>query len=347
MIRIEHQNYSIKTKHPFGTAHGLRLETPAVLVRIHYLSENGYGEAAIPPYYPESQNSVIQFINKINLSQFTSDTPIANILKHIHGFKGNYAAKNAVDSALHDAWSKSQKKSLQQLLLGSISSNMQHTSFTIGLDKLDIMLQKCEEASHFKTLKIKLDGREDILKIKAIKSRTSQELMVDANQSWSSIEEAITKSKKLSELGVTLIEQPFKTGEWHKNEALKINSPIPIFADEDMQGLENLNEISKSYHGINVKLMKCGGVSQAIKLIANARELNLKVMIGCMTETSCGISTACQIASLADYLDLDGNLLLSNDPYQSSACQDGNIKVDNTYFGIGLINQSDLWDSSS
>lgn len=345
MIRIEHRKYAITTKHPFGTAHGIRLATPAILIRVNYMSQIGYGEASIPPYYPETQDSVIAFLHKLNLEQYSNTTSLKVLLSHIHSREGNYAAKNAIDSSLHDAWAKSKKVSLQEALLGPLASTMRHSSFTIGLDRLDVMIAKCKEASSFKTLKIKLDGKNDIQTIGAIQSITDQELMVDANQSWTSVEESIAKAKALHKLGVTLIEQPFKTGAWEKNKSLKENSPIPIYADEDIQGIKNLDLVSSSYDGINVKLMKCGGVSQAIKLIKNARELGLKVMLGCMTETSCGISTASQIASLADHLDLDGNLLLSNDPYQATATKDGVIYVDTTQHGIGLIDDSKIWSS--
>ncbi len=343
MISVEHQKFSIKTKHPFGTAHGIRHETPAILIRVHYKSEIGYGEASIPPYYPESQESVIDFIKHLNLEQFAGDVPLDKLLNHIHTKKQNFAAKNAIDCALHDAWAKSKNKSLQEILIGPTSANQQYSSFTIGLDQLDVMLNKCREASAFKTLKIKLDGIDDIEKITAIRAISDQELMVDANQSWSTVKDAIIKSKKLYSLGVTLIEQPFKTGEWQKNKLLKEEAPVPIFADEDIQGIEDLEIAAESYDGINIKLMKCGGISQALKLIRQARDLNLKIMIGCMTETSCGISASCQLAVLADYLDLDGNLLLSNDPYQTTTSSGGIISVDTSHPGIGLIDDSTLW----
>lgn len=343
MIRIEHCKYSLKTVHPFGTAHGTRLETPAVMVRVHYMGEIGYGEASMPPYYPETQESVIDFIGNLGLANISSEIELNKVLKRVHSFTGNFAAKNAIDTALHDACAKAKKLSVQELLTTDISDLCKYSSFTIGLDDIDTMLEKCIEAKNFPCLKIKLNGISDIETISSIRKISDQELMVDANQSWSDVDIAIKKSHELKALGVTLIEQPFPTGLWDKTKALSLQSPIPIIADEDMQGIEDMNQVADSYDGINIKLMKCGGISRAELVLHRAKELNLKTMIGCMTESSCGISAACQLADQCDYLDLDGNLLLSNDPYQSTATEEGCVLVDPNSYGIGLIDTSDLW----
>ena len=342
-MKVEYCKYQLRTTHPFGTAHGIRSATSAVFVRIHAFEEIGYGEASMPPYYPETQDSVIDFINEVNLSQFTDSKDLHKVIQHLHGFENNFAAKNALDTALHDAYAKSKKKSLQEYLTTDISDLCSYTCFTIGLDDKETMLSKCEEAKDFPCLKIKLDGKSDVEIIQSIRAISDQELMVDANQSWNDVDVAILKSKQLHQLGVTLIEQPFAKGALEKTKALSTASEIPIFADEDMQGLNDLSKIAEAYDGINLKLMKCGGISKAMEIIDKARQLNLKIMIGCMTESSCGISASCQLADLCDYLDLDGNLLLSNDPYRSTAAEDGCILVDPNSYGIGVIDVSDLW----
>lgn len=342
-MKVEYQKYSLETLHPFGTAHGVRSATAAVFVRVHYQGEIGYGEASMPPYYPETQDSVIKFIDSLKLTRFGSDAKLDNVLSHIHSHDGNFAAKNAIDTALHDAYAKSKKQSLQEYLTTDISDLCKYSSFTIGLDTIDTMLEKCLLAKDYECLKIKLDGKTDIETIKRIRAITKQKLMVDANQSWHNVDEAIVKSKQLKKLGVTLIEQPFTSGQWEMNKALSLASPIPIFADEDMQGEKDLTKVAEYYDGVNIKLMKCGGVSKAFELIKEARKLDLQIMLGCMTESSCGISASCQLADLCDYLDLDGNQLLSNDPYQSTAVEDGCVLVDPNRYGIGLVDRSDLW----
>jgi len=342
-MRIEYCKYNLETTHPFGTAHGIRSSTAAVLVRIHFKGEIGYGEAAMPPYYPETQESVTAFIENLNLSQFSADVKLNKVLKHLHSHENNFAAKNAIDTALHDAYAKSKKLSLQELLTGDISDLCKFSCFTIGLDNIKAMLDKCQLAKDYPCLKIKLDGKTDVENIRMIRATTKQELMVDANQSWTSVEEAMKKANQLHKLGVTLIEQPYASGEWEKSKALSQASPIPIIADEDMQGISDLAQVAECYTGVNIKLMKCGGISKAMELIQEARKLNLIIMIGCMTESSCGISAACQLADLCDYVDLDGNLLLKNDPYRSTAAEDGCILVDPNSYGIGVVDRSDLW----
>lgn len=188
------------------------------------------------------------------------------------------------------------------------------TSFTIGIDEPKILKQKISEAGEFKIFKVKLGTTDDKQIVQFIRDETDKPLYVDINQGWTDKYFALEMSEWLHRQNVLLIEQPFYKNDLEKSAWLTERSPTPIIADESVQRLSDIEKIKNSFNGINIKLMKCTGMNEAYKMILKARENNLKVMMGCMTETSCGISAAAQLSSLVDFTDLDGNLLITNDP---------------------------------
>ena len=265
---------------------------------------------------------------------------------------GNSAAKAAVDIALHDLFGKEGSVSVRELFgenglsdtgpgAGERKTRGPGTSFTIGIDSIETMVQKAKGAHGFKTLKIKLNGRNDVDVIAAIRSVTDQQLYVDANRGWDDIDTAIRTCERLVELGVGLIEQPFRQGEAEKAGVLRDICPVPIVADEDVQTIDDIESLAGFYDGINVKLMKAGGIRGALRMIRAARMSGLKVLLGCMTESSIGISAAAQLAHLADWCDLDGNLLIENDTCVGVKTIDGELKIKDTP-GIGITDDSAL-----
>jgi L-alanine-DL-glutamate epimerase-like enolase superfamily enzyme len=191
------------------------------------------------------------------------------------------------------------------------------------------------EAGEFKILKVKLGTEKDREIIQLIRSVTDKPLYVDINQGWRDVNEALDLTCWLNEQNVLLIEQPFKKEDLGSSEWLTERSPIPIIADESVQRFSDIDRVKNSFHGINIKLMKCTGLYEAHRMIQHGRDLGLKIMLGCLTETSCGISAAVQLAGLADYLDLDGNQLIKNDPFEGLTLTEGRI-VPSGKEGLGI-----------
>lgn len=333
--------YSLRTNAPFGTAHGVRSHTEIMIVRLSYDGITGYGEASMPPYYPENQQSMADFFSKIDIGAIKAcDSP--NLL---HAYLSSISerdtgAKAAVDIAFHDRMGKAGRYSVAEYY--DISPRVWFDScYTIGVAPMQEMINNVLEVKDFKYIKIKLNGTDDLKIIKAIREVSDQPLWVDANQSWINASYASTLIRHFEELGVEMIEQPFKVGQYGDVFQLAEETDIPIVADEDCQRLIDIPKLSRYYDGINIKLMKCTGLYEAKQMIALARTLDMKVMIGCMSETSIGISAAAQLAYLVNWVDLDGNMSLSNDPCAGVKHINGRIKLQDME-GIGLTDTDGL-----
>jgi len=248
---------------------------------------------------------------------------------------GNYAAKASVDIALHDLVGKIINQPWYKIW-GLNPDKTPATSFTIGIDAADVVRQKTREASEFKILKVKLGQDNDKEMIDAIRSVTDVPLCADVNQGWQDKKMALDMIFWLNERNVQFVEQPMQKDLFDDHAWLTENSPIPIIADESVQTISDIKSVYGAYHGINIKLMKCGGMRSALKMINTARALDMKVMIGCMTETSCAISAATQLSPLVDWADLDGNLLISNDIFDGVKVNDGKLVL-NSRPGIGAV----------
>ncbi len=339
--QLLYKPYSLKLKEPFGTAHGIRSTTEGMIVAIRSGDLVGYGEAFMPPYYEENQETMTSFFESIDVEKLVSFEDLSESLKYLNEIKkDNTAAKAAIDIALHDLKGKQLKKSVRKIYKIE-SSKPIFTSYTIGFDSIEKMLQKVKEAKGFKTLKIKLNGENDVEIISKISEITNQELFVDANQGWNDTDKAIETANKIIALGVRLIEQPFPKGMWNETRALQDKISISIIADEDVQTKDDIEKLAGYFDGINIKLMKCGGIAEAFEMIRIAKGFGLKILLGCMTESSIGISAAYQIAGLADWCDLDGNLLIKNDTCEAIKCVDGQL-IGNNNVGIGITNDANL-----
>ena len=295
----------------------------------------GYGEASLPPYLVENQESVVNFYNKIDINQLSIKYDIDYMLDYIHSIASdNHAAKASIDIAIHDLYGKINRFSWCKKWGGEINS-IPPTSFTIGIDSPEMIRRKTIEASSFRILKVKLGSPTDRLLIETIREVTDVPLCVDANQGWSDKHFALDMAKWCHEQGVVFIEQPMPKEKYEDAAWLTARSPIPIIADEAFQGMKDFKRAKESYSGINIKLMKCGGIREAYRIIEEARKSEVKIMLGCMTETSCAISAAAQLAPFVDWADLDGHLLIGNDCFKGAELIDGRI-IPSEKHGIGV-----------
>lgn len=326
--------YSLALNHVFTVASGSRSSTPVVLTALTYEGYVGYGEASMPFYLGESHESVIGFLEKIDLSFINDPFLTEDILSYIdHIAIGNTAAKASMDIALHDLLGKIVKQPWFKIW-GYNPDNTPNTSFTIGIDRAEVVREKVKEAEPYKLIKVKLGLDSDKAMITTIREVTDTPICVDINQGWKDRAEALEMAHWLYERGVVFIEQPMPKGQVDDNAWLTENSPIPTIADEAVQRLGDIHHAKGVYSGINIKLMKCTGMREAHKMVELARALDLKVMLGCMTETSCAISAAAQLAPVVDWADLDGALLISNDIYEGMKIEKGKIILPEGY-GIG------------
>jgi len=334
-LKLRFVPYELQLKHVFTIAAGSRKTTPVVLTEIEFDGVKGYGEASMPPYLGESHDSVIRFLSKADLAQFTDPFLKEDILSYIDGLApGNYAAKAAVDIALHDLIGKLIGKPWYKIW-GLDPEKTPDTSFTIGIDEPAVVREKVAEAQPYNILKVKLGVGDDKIMINTIREVTSKPICVDVNQGWKDRNYALEMAHWLSERNVVFLEQPMPGTMTDDIAWLNERSPIPVIADEALQTFNDLFGMKGMYSGINIKLMKCGGMNAAFKMAQTARAMGMKVMIGCMTETSCAISAAAQLSPLADWADLDGNLLISNDCYEGVKVVGGKITL-NELPGIGV-----------
>jgi len=334
-MKLSFRPYELQLRHTFTVAGNSRDTTPVVLTEINYEGFTGYGEASMPPYLGESQESVMKFLNKVDLEQFRDPFMLDDILAYVDSVdEGNRAAKACVDIALHDLIGKLVDKPLYRLW-GINPDNTPMTSFTIGIDTPEVVKIKTEEAERFKVLKVKLGGGNDREMINTVRSVSDVPLYVDVNQGWKDKHQALDMINWLAEQGIEFVEQPLPKEAVDDLAWLTANSPLPIIADEAFQRLEDVAAFKGVYSGINIKLMKSTGLREAHKMITVARALDMKVMIGCMTETSCAVSAASQLSPLVDWADLDGNLLISNDIFEGMQVVEGKVTL-NDLPGIGI-----------
>ena len=334
-MKLRFRPYTLELKHVFTIATSSRTTTPAMLTEIEYDGVVGYGEASMPPYLGESQEGAAAFLSKINLVKYENPFEMETILNDIDVLAtGNPAAKASVDIALHDLVGKLMNQPWYNIW-GFKKTTTPFTSFTIGIDKEDVVRQKTKEAAEYKILKVKLGRDTDKMMIETIRSVTDKPITVDVNQGWKDRSFALDTIHWLKERGVLLVEQPMPKEQMEDMAWLTERSPLPTFGDEAVQRLSDVKKAHGVYNGINIKLMKCTGMREAHKMLTLARSLDMKVMIGCMTETSCAISAASHLAPMVEYADLDGAVLISNDVFDGTKILDGRVTLTDRP-GIGV-----------
>lgn len=334
-MKLRFYPYTLELKHVFTVATASRKTTPVMMVEIEYDGVIGYGEASMPPYLGESHQTATEFLSKVNLEQFDDPFRMEEILQYVDSIApGNPAAKASIDIALHDLTGKLMNKPWYAIW-GLNPDKTPYTSFTIGIDKPDVVRQKVKEAEQYKILKVKLGLDNDKEMIETIRSVTDKPIRCDVNQGWKDKEFALKMIEWLATKGVEFVEQPMPKDWYDEHAWLRERSPLPIIGDESVQRLPDVIKAYQVYDGINVKLMKSTGMHEAYKMIILAKSLGMKVMLGCMTETSCAISAAAQLSPLVDWADLDGAELISNDLFEGTKIIDGKVTLSKLP-GIGV-----------
>lgn len=329
--------YELKLRHTFTVATYTRTTTPGVQVRIEYEGKVGHGEASMPPYLGYTLDGTLAFLQKVDLSEFASPFLIEDILDYVdHLEEGQTPAKAAIDIALHDLIGQLCDRPLYEIL-GYNPEKTPSTSFTIGIDTPEVVREKTLEcADKFNVLKVKVGYDGDEQMIKTIREITQLPLVVDANQGWTDRQMALDKIYWLKSQGVQMIEQPMPKTMLDDTAWLTQHSPLPVYADESVQRLKDLPKLKGAFHGINIKLMKSTGVREAVRMMNYARAEGMRVMIGCMTETSAAVTAAATLSPLVDFADLDGNLLIANDLYEGVTVVNGRLTLPDRP-GLGLI----------
>lgn len=338
-LKLTFEPYELKLRHSFNLATSQRTTTPDVQVQIECDGIMGYGEASMPPYLGESVDSVCKFLNSLDLSQFNDPFRIEDILDYMEGVApDNRAAKASVDIALHDLIGKIMGQPWYKIW-GLNPELTPNTSFTVSYDAdPSEMKAKVEETSPFKVVKIKMGLDHDKQTVEAVRQYTSVPICVDANQGWTDKEKALEMCEWLAERNCLFVEQPMPKNMVEETAWLRERSPLPIIADESVQRLADVKRVSETFDGINIKLMKSTGMHEAYQMAVLARALGMKVMIGCMTETSCAVTAASHLSPMADWADLDGNLLIANDRFKGMEIVDGKVTLtDNPGLGVTLI----------
>lgn len=340
-LKIDCQRYDLRLKHTFTISRSSRDTVPVIIVRFKKDGIVAYGEASPNARYDETADTVETFLKKIELEKLSDPSRLGDINNYLDSISsGSSSAKCAIDIAMHDWVGKKLGIPLYEFF-GNDKNNTPISSFTIGIDTPNAIIRKVEEAANYPVLKIKVGFPDDEEAIRAVRSVTRKPLRVDANEGWKSKEEALEKIRWLTTQNVEFVEQPLPAekiddARWLRERVSEesLSWKMPIVADEALS-LFDIAKLSTAYDGINIKLQKNGGLFKARKLIREAREHRMKIMLGCMIETSIGITAAAHISPLADWNDLDGNVLISNDPFRGVVNQDGRLLL-NDEPGLGV-----------
>jgi L-alanine-DL-glutamate epimerase-like enolase superfamily enzyme len=325
--------HEIHLKHTFRISREAQDVVPVVYVKLAHEGIIGWGEASPSTRYGEDAILAQKVLQELNLEE-RSPLEYAELHQELDEvFRTQRAAQAALDMAMWD-WLGKKAELPMYSLLGLNPAKVPITSFTIGIADANSIRQKVREAADYPLLKIKFGGGNDEEIINIVRSETDKPIQVDVNEAWLR-EEAVEKIHWLENQNVTLVEQPLPADDPESTAWVKERVNLPIFADESVRRLEDVPKCKGIFDGINIKLMKCGGPTEALRMIYTAQALGLKVMLGCMIESSCAIAAAAHLAPLADTVDLDGHLLINDDPFQGMGFQDGRIILPNKP-GLGV-----------
>lgn len=326
-------------KHTWTIARGSSDHKEYSYVALEHEGIIGSGEAAHNVRYGESLASIQAFLEASRaLLQNADPWQFHELAEQIHQLApGQYAAKAALDIALLDWITKKLDVPLYRFL-GLNPAKTPVTSYSIGIDTPAAMQEKIRAASEFPILKIKLGSANDEEIMQAVRDVTNATLRVDANEGWKERTEALEKISWLAHMGVEFVEQPMPAGQLEDVAWLRERSPLPLVADEDVRTVADIPQLAQAYHGINIKVMKAGGLQESLRMIQLARSLGLKIMLGCMVESSLGITAAAHLAPLVDWADLDGNLLIKHDPYRGVQVREGKLLLpEGTGLGVEAV----------
>ena len=333
-MRLTYRAASLPLRDPFAISRSTVEEVESVFVEVEHDGVVGHGEGSPEEHFGQSVASASAFLDVAE--ELLGDDPFAleGIERRFAEYPDELAAKAAVDAALHDLCGKLAGQAVWRLL--GVERAGPPTSWTIWLGDPDDMARRAEAmGKRFRRLKLKLGARDgfDVERVRAVRRVTDLPLQVDVNEYWE-LEEAIENVQALAALGVQYVEQPLPAGDPGAGK-LKAASPLPIFVDEDCHTAADVLHCAEIAHGVNMKLAKSGGIREAVRIAHTARALGLGLMLGCMIESSVGIAAGCQVASLCDHVDLDGNLLLADDPWEGVEFVDG-VQLPSEQPGLGV-----------
>jgi L-Ala-D/L-Glu epimerase len=324
MMHIDAKPIDLKLTTPFRIARGVQTVASNAIVHINHNGYTGHGEAAPDEFYGEDVETVLACVARFAGNLGNDPFAIEDVMNQLDKIiRLNPAAKAAVDMALYDLIGKMLGVPLYKLL-GLNAAHAAHTSFTLGIDSPTEMAKKALKAIDYPILKVKVGTRHDLDNIKAIREVSQAVIRVDANTAWTA-KEAIQAINALAPYTIEFVEQPVAPRDLAGLKLVRENVPLPIIADESCVTVEDIPRVAECVDGINIKLMKCGGLRHALKMIHVARAHNLRVMIGCMIESSLAITAAAHLTPLVDYADLDGHLLIDNDPYVGVGVLNGKL----------------------
>jgi L-Ala-D/L-Glu epimerase len=311
-LNLQYKSINLPFKHPFTISKGTKTHQPALLVELDYMGIKGYGEAPAIAYYNIPVEQMVAdleakktFVEKFS---FTDPERYWHYLHHL--FPKNNFLVCALDMAGWDLYGKLRRKPLHQLW-GLDTAKAPLTDYTIGIDSIEKMVAKMQKKP-WPIYKVKVGVPGDVEMVAALRRHTDAVIRVDANAGWT-LEEALAKIPQLEALGVELVEQPLAKDDWEGMKTLYQQSPLPLIADEACVVESDVDKCKDHFHGINIKLTKCSGITPARRMITRARQLDMKVMVGCMNESTVGSAAIAQLAPLLDYVDMDGPLLLAED----------------------------------
>ena len=334
-MKVAYRTYNLPFIHPFTISKGTKTSQPTLVVELEFMGVRGYGEAPAISYYNIQVEQMVadlenkkQFVEKFTL---TDPERYWHYLHHL--FPKNSFLVCALDMAGWDLYGKLKGKQLHELW-GLDISKAPVTDYTIGIDSIEKMILKMEEKP-WPVYKIKVGSDNDIELLTALRKKTDALFRVDANAGWT-LDEAMNKIPLCRQLGVELIEQPLAKDDWEGMKKLYESSCLPLFADESCVAEADVEKCYNHFHGINIKLTKCSGITPARRMITRARELDMKVMLGCMNESSVGSAAIAQLAPLADHVDMDGPLLLARDIAKGVAFNFGKI-IYTKEPGLGIV----------
>ena len=318
--------YRLEFDQPFGIALGTRTHTDTIYVNASFMGVQGYGEAALPPYLGYQPEKLVADFHNYFPGEMHGSEAIRTTLARL-GQPENLLPKplkTAVDIALYDLFGKLTERTTRSIF-GIPDTTKVPCSYTLGISSIEAMLEKIKGAQDFELFKIKLGGETDLERVDAFLSATNAAFCVDANQAWSSVESAVQWTKLLKDRGCLFVEQPLPVA-MHADYAKMLKmSALPIILDESVQGLKDVDELKDVCNGVNVKLVKTGGLEPAVAMVRQANKLGLKVLIGCMSESTCGAMAAAQLSGWADWVDLDGPRLIKNDPFSGAVYKNGSL----------------------
>lgn len=316
--------FELSFKFPFRLAHGTRVSTSVVFINLRKAGVESWGEASLPPYLGTSSDEVADFFRNLPWSEILAAELSAALDLVGAAEPGMNAGKAAVDMALHELHAKLQGLSLADFL-GTKTDAPIYTTYTLGRSEPEELVRKLAPAAPFKMIKLKLGGPDDLEALSAFRTISKKAFCADVNGGWPDREVAVLNAEALREAGAAFIEQPFPAGREEDVLWLRERVDVPIILDESVRRLGDLKGIESVCDGVNVKLMKSTGIREALQMIRALKTAGLKTVLGAMAESSCAVTAAAHIAGLADWVDLDGPLLIDNDPFTGVTYSDGRV----------------------